>query len=225
MSTAPKLQNAEVLDAELRARNYWFADGLFNILGGIGCLLYAASFEIGKERSVLNLVTAACWCLIMLRRDQILEWLKGRITYPRTGFVPNPYKRHEGRIELRIDDPAPETPPDVRRARRNRTLRTLPGIAVIGVAMALLVEVKTPWICLVAAVLTGFAFCSMRQLPARQSLIILLGMPFAGLAMSVLRVGVPQRADAFMVGAGAVFLIDGTVTLIRYLFRNPVVRA
>lgn len=230
MSTAPKLQNAQVLDAERRARNYWFVDGLFDILGGIGCLLLAASFGIDKGRSSLNLVIAACCyvlslAVIFFRRDQILEWLKLRVTYPRTGFVPNPYKRPEGLIELRIDDPAPETPPDVRRARRSRNLRTLPGMAVTGAAIALLVEVKNPWICLLAAVLTGFAFCSMRQLPAKESLIILLGMPFAGLTMSVLRVAVPQRADAFMVGAGTVFLIDGTVTLIRYLLRNPVARA
>ena len=171
MSTAPKLENAQVRDAEQRARNYWFVDGLFDILGGISCLLLAASFEIDKERNSLKLVTAACcgflFLAIMLRRDQILEWLKLRITYPRTGFVPNPYKHPERSIELRIDDPAPETPPDVRRARRNRNLRALPGMAVIGAAIALLVEVKNPWICLLAAVLTGFAFCSMRQLPAK----------------------------------------------------------
>lgn len=221
--------SSEVLDAERRAHDYWFVDGLFNIVAGIGCLLFAASFKIDKERSSLNVATAACcgflFLAIMLWRDQILEWLKLHITYPRTGFVPNPYTHPEGLIELRIDNPELETPPDVQQARRNRTLRSLPGMVGVGAAGAILTIVKTPWICLIAAALAGFAFCSMRQFPAKQSLIILLGMPFAGLTMAVLRVAVPQRVDAFMAGLGAVLLIDGAVMLARYLLRNPVARA
>lgn len=218
-----------VLDAEHRAWNYWFVDGLFNILSGMGCLLVAASFEIDKRRSTLNFVIAACcyflFLAIMLRREQILDWLKSRLTYPRTGYVPYPYKPSTGLTELRIDDPELETPLDVRRARRNRAVRSLPGIIALGVALTLLVVVNTPWVCLVAAALYGLAFGSMTDRGIKHSLTIMLGMSFVGFVMSLLRVGGFQRFDLLTAGAGLVLMTDGMVTLIRYLHRNPVARA
>jgi hypothetical protein len=225
----PFLKNTRVLDAERRAWSYWFVDGLFNILSGTGFLLLAASFGIDKKRSTLNFVIAACcyflYLAIILRRERILDWLKSRVTYPRTGYVPYPYKPPSAITELRIDDPEPETPPDVRRARRNRTLRSLTGMLGFGVALALLAIVNTPWICLVASVLFGFALCSMNARGMNLSWIVVLGMPFVGLCMSLLQIVRFQRANALMAGAGIVLLIDGTVTLIRYLRRNPVARA
>lgn len=221
--------SSPVLDAERRAWNYWFVDGLFNILSGIGCLLLAASFEIDKRRSTLNFVIATCcyflFLAIMLRREQVLGWLKSRITYPRTGYVPYPYKPPAALTELRIDDPEPETPLDVRRARWNRALRSLPGIIALGVALALLVVVKTPWVCLVAAALYGFAFGSMTDRGIKYSLTAMLVMSFVGLGMSLLRVGGFHRFDLLTAGAGLVLMTDGMITLIRYLRRNPVARA
>jgi hypothetical protein len=221
---------ASVADTERRAWGYWFIDGLFSIVSGIGCLLLAAAFlEIDKKRSTLNFVIAACCYILCLaiisRRERILEWLKSRVTYPRTGYVPYPYKPPSAITELRIDDPEPETPPDVRRARRSRTLQSLCGALAFGIALALLFVVHSHWICLAAGAVGGFAFPTMSGRGIKPSLIIALGISFVGLVMSLLQISSFHRVDVFTGGAGIVLMFDGTITLIRYLRRNPVAGA
>lgn len=224
-ANAPRstLTNSDVIGAERKAYNYWFVDGLFNIIGGTGFLLLVTSFELGKKTAVTFLVSACCYFLLLvliLRREQVLEWLKTRITYPRTGYVPSPYKRPPKITELRVDDPYKEVAPDIRRARRNRQLRSIPGMVTLAAAFVLLYGVKGPWICLPAGALYGVALWLINS-NGVHPLPDIFAMSLAGLGVSLLRVTDLQRIDMLSAAAGIILLTEGTITLLGYLWRNP----
>jgi hypothetical protein len=84
-----------VLSAEQRSWHYWFDGGLPSLLTGIACLLLAASliFPRHHKSSVFDaiLTFATLNGLILLRQRQVLDWLKSKITYPRTGYLAPPY--------------------------------------------------------------------------------------------------------------------------------------
>lgn len=214
-----------IAEAERKAWKYWFIDGLFDIVAGASYLLLVASFEIDKARSTLNFVVASCCyflCFaIMIRQERILEWIKWRVTYPRTGYVPNPYKRPPELTELRINCESSELTPEVKRSRRKRTLHSIPGVIAIGLAFILIASVNAAWVALVAGILLSFAFWSFRNFQITLSWLVVLGMPFVGLIVSFLPISGFKRVDALMFGAGILFFANGVISLVGYLRRHP----
>src|SRR5579863_3579434 len=90
------LSPSPVLNAEQRAWDYWFADGLTNVVAGLGCLLMSFCL-LYPPHWPPKLLPLAPWALavwfyaaVQLKHRQIVEWIKYRTTYPRTGYARTP---------------------------------------------------------------------------------------------------------------------------------------
>jgi hypothetical protein len=88
-----------------RAAAYWFADGFPEILLGVTLLLCALMGILWslygplahvRELAAFLLVTAG-FLLYYFKERPVLEYLKSRITYPRTGYVQPPEEMEPGR--------------------------------------------------------------------------------------------------------------------------------
>lgn len=221
-----------VVDAKQQAWQYWFEDGLTHLLLGIAilsisiCTLYPprprAFWQLAIWAAMLTLYTA-----LMLRQRQILEWLKTKITYPRTGYVQSPFDVTDlaaspNMIELGL------TAADERRAEARRLLvaqrRQVLLAAALAVAGSLaLLLIESRWAYTVIGVLFALALWALRR-NERVSWIAIVGLPILGTCMTVFSVQgsyPPNRVAWFMAGWGGLFVLDGTIALTRYLLRNP----
>lgn len=221
-----------VVDAKQQAWQYWFEDGLTHLLLGIAilsisiCTLYPprprAFWQLAIWAAMLTLYTA-----LMLRQRQILEWLKTKITYPRTGYVQSPFDVTDlaaspNMIELGL------TAADERRAEARRLLvaqrRQVLLAAALAVAGSLaLLLIESRWAYTVIGVLFALALWALRR-NERVSWIAIVGLPILGTCMTVFSVPgsyPPNRVAWFMAGWGGLFVLDGTIALTRYLLRNP----
>ena len=219
-------------DAKQQAWQYWFEDGLTHLLLGIAilsisiCTLYPprprAFWQLAIWAAMLTLYTA-----LMLRQRQILEWLKTKITYPRTGYVQSPFDVTDlaaspNMIELGL------TAADERRAEARRLLvaqrRQVSLAAALAVAGSLaLLLIESRWAYTVIGVLFALALWALRR-NEKVSWIAIVGLPILGICMTVFSVPgsyPPNRVAWFMAGWGGLFVLDGTIALTRYLLRNP----
>ena len=223
------------LQAERRSWHYWFADGLPSLVTGVGCLLIAFSMLYPRHhskslfRAVLTLTAAVLYGVILIFQRPILDWLKARITYPRTGYVSPPYF---------AEDPAP--PPELTtlslhgadaqsleddvRLHADPKHRLWITVALTLVAVVPTMFVRSPWICSATGVLLAAALWFGARHEQRLSWIVLGGFPIVGFWMSIFfspAIIGPERIAYFLAGAGALFFLDGAVSLLRYLRRNP----
>lgn len=221
-----------VADAKQQAWQYWFEDGLTHLLLGIAilsisiCTLYPprprAFWQLAIWAAMLTLYTA-----LMLRQRQILEWLKTKITYPRTGYVQSPFDVTDlaaspNMIELGL------TAADERRAEARRLLvaqrRQVSLAAALAVAGSLaLLLIESRWAYTVIGVLFALALWALRR-NEKVSWIAIVGLPILGTCVTAFSVPgsyPPNRVAWFMAGWGGLFVLDGTIALTRYLLRNP----
>lgn len=207
-----------VLQAERRARSYWDIDGLATIAQAVAVLISGlwfwymnASGAWGRDQT--NVAAMVCLVGILLdtiRKPGIILWLKTKVTYPRTGYV---------------------APPAQQVSMRERGFR-LSDLGLLCLFMALWMValwLETPWICLVAGVLTGV---SLWWNPAREKFpyldlfsICLAGMLAAFLLSSMHRAVHLQRFAYTLAVLGVLGLVKGAVTLLRYIRSNPVAQA
>jgi len=223
------------LQAERRSWHYWFEDGLPSLLTSAGCLLiaffmlYPRHHSKSLPRAVLSLTAVVLYGAILIFHRQILDWLKARITYPRTGYVSPPYF---------AEDPAPSLdltalslqgadanrPEDAARLHADRKHRLWLAIALTLVAIVPTMFVRSPWICSATGVLLGAALWFGARHEQRLSWIVLGGFPLVGFWMSIFlspAVIGPERVAYFLAGAGLLFFVDGALSLVRYLAHNP----
>jgi ABC-type cobalamin transport system permease subunit len=86
-----------VLEAQQRCWSYWFIDGLPSLVAGPSCLimalfLLAAQLRPTRPLTITFAIAALLlYPLMLFRMKQVIEWLKVRITYPRTGYTAPPY--------------------------------------------------------------------------------------------------------------------------------------
>lgn len=203
---------SSVLEARRRARNYWWADGVPQLIAGISAVILGLYIGLVFRESPWSLIAIiplfAFWA-ITFRKKKITEWLKIRVAYPRTGYIPSP----ESLAALPDDD--------MTFGRRLTLWLFAPYLMGLG----LLFVVKAPWICLPVAAVVALPFWLARRFGRQVSWIMALGVPITGLYMSLFPVTRKQRVAELFVGIGILLLLDGTVKLIRYLRRNPVLRA
>jgi len=219
------------LDAEQRAWRYWFADGLATIVAGITSLLIAFFLLYEPHRkltAVSGTVTAAAFGLylvFLLRNKQIVEWLKARITYPRTGYVQPPYFTEDGTLPvdfmaLGIEGADAARAQDSARLHSDRKKRMMLVIGLVLIAVLGTMFVQNRWICAAALWLSA-------RKDQQLSWIVLAGFPFAGFYMTMFlasHVTGPDRIAYFLAGGGVLFVLDGVVSLIRYIRQNPMAR-
>jgi hypothetical protein len=93
--------------ARSRARSYWRADGIPALVRGFQAMCWAAGiYLLGHGPHSGFWRHFVFWLAICLDRGVILS-LKGRITYPRTGYVAPPpqfHATHDDFVLLRLND-------------------------------------------------------------------------------------------------------------------------
>jgi hypothetical protein len=193
----------------LRTRQYWYEDGLTELAFGVACLLLALYFYLqvitSPESTLATLLNSSMVLIIVgiiLLTRYLVNWLKARLTYPRTGFVS--YQKSSGKQ------------------------RWLAGglamlISAIVAAMMLNEPASLAWMPAVTGLLIGAA---MLYFAYRLGLLRFYLLSFAailiGPGLSFAGIGNLPGLSWFYALFGLVFLVSGGLTLRSYLKRTEV---
>jgi hypothetical protein len=229
------MSSSPILSAELRAWHYWFEDGLPTLVAGIGCLLGAIFFGYDDSGSAtpltmtVGLLACVLYCALLIFQRQIIDWLKSKITYPRTGYAQPPYFQEQVSQPLDImhgcsnaseDKPAAE----IEALREYRKQRMLLTCGAAGVALLAMRYIHNRWICALAGIIMGLAFCLWGRKVYRLSWVVIGGFPFLGFMLGMVfgdRLRGTERVTYFLFGVGVILVLDGISTLLQYLRANP----
>ena len=210
------VKSSMIAAVQHRAWGYWFEDGLPILMVGFGFVAYGLSEVFDQPLGKFGLVLGVPFYIILLRYRPILEWLKARLTYPRTGYVPPPYS-------AQFDRPW------------GQDLRMILVFGIIMLACINEMEyIHGPWIYAAWGLELALALWIMNGKDCRFSWITIAAIPLIGFYLAICppdanwpnhRLGyVPDhRPGYFTTAVGLLILADGTATLVRYLWRNPVV--
>jgi hypothetical protein len=233
MSNSP----SPVFLAEKRSWSYWFADGLPQLLIGISAMLFGFYFismtsMASKALVAFSFVAFGTYLLIQIRAPQILEWLKARITYPRTGYAASPYFAARNNVYCDanlnltpVQDPNAPAIGEIKRVRRARNLRLSRTYILLALTSLPLWFVHTSWICALMGIAMGIVLWLGTRADQSVSLLVVLGFPVVGFTVGALQLGPNARVGSFIFGIGLLFLLDGLVSLVLYLRRHPVPQA
>jgi hypothetical protein len=202
--------------AQHRAWGYWFEDGLPILMVGFGFVVFGLSEVFDHPGVYVDTVLGVLYLIILCRYRPILEWLKARLTYPRTGYVPPPYSPQ-------FDRPW------------GQDLRM---ILVFFVIMLACINERSyihgPWIYAAWGLEAALVLWIMNGKDCRLSWITIAAIPLIGFYLALCppdamrpsrRLGYlpDHRLGYFLTAVGLLFLADGAAALVRYLWRNPVV--
>jgi hypothetical protein len=224
-----------VAKVERRAWNYWFVDGLPNLVAGLTCLLVSATVIVALDyrnrRSplviILVLVAFGLYMVIAIRFRKVLEWLKSRITYPRTGYAAPPYFTENSTPTTHL------TMLNLSGLRQKETLTDAlvsedvrrRGWFFLGILVtAALVGAFIPsqWGCAAAGCAAGLLIWSITRKDERMSWTVVFALLFALMyAMNGSVFPHVEQVAYFMAGVGFVLTVAGAVACVRYLRRNP----
>jgi len=183
--------------------------GLTRIFTGVAYILYGLA--LGPHWNVHPPLSTFFGFLIVLlvivaipySGEKFLDWLKGKIVYPRTGYV---------LVDGPIGVPAEPS--------LFRTLTFALVFFSIAAGLFLFMFQSTKWIFLFAgglAVANSYGSASRNWL----RLLAILGLTAT---VVLLNIGFAERFGIFLGGLGAVKIMDGAATLFLYVRRNPVAR-
>jgi len=211
-----------------RAAAYWFIDGFPDILAGLTLILFGAAglwwrFHRSKPTAQIDFFFIGAGLLLLLWKGrEVLDFLKARVTYPRTGYVQPPEDREEGfrppssPITLSLK-PAP--PPDENVIHFNS--RTV----MVVYWWCFLLSALNPWqrwytpLAMPALAVALYAWNRKSERPYRwwSALILALTGP-ASLWLDL----PPRLAPSLpLLLVGAWLLAQGAITLAGYLRANP----
>jgi len=201
----------DMQQVEQRVKRYWYTDGIAEISSGGMFLLLGLYFGIQGyfgETSLVSIILQVSMVLLMVGGIFGVRWLvntlKARLTYPRTGFV-----------EYRVNEKG---------ARTRRYI--VVGVAfVIAIASILLVDLirNLDSMALVSGLLVGVIFIALRgrssglrRFYVLGGLAIVLGfiLAFSGLSQA-------YNLGLFYGLLGVATMISGGVVMRRYLQENP----
>jgi hypothetical protein len=217
-----------LVSADQRAWHYWFSDGLTNVVAGLGCLLLSFCLLYPPHLPLKPLQLAAwglalwLYAVTVLRHRRVVEWLKSQTTYPRTGYAETPADAicpfPLTKFSLRS---SPLTHDELGRLRlqRRRTRLLMLGLILIS-AVVEVVALRHRWVWLAAGLIVSAAMILARK-QLHMSWILPIGFALLGSLMTFFQPPLHQAPSLFVVGWGVIFVLDGTFTLIRYLYLNP----
>lgn len=198
-------------DVEQRVRRYWYTDGIGELIGGGMFLLLGLYFSIQQyygDQSFVGVVLQSGFALIFIGgaivARQLINALKIRLTYPRTGYVEysasgkNVVWRRVGAVFVAMI----VATFSIVITRKFDAIDSL--VAVTGLLIGLMLLAKQDW----SSGLPRFYTLS--------AISVILGIV---LSLS----GLPRGYDlgAFYGLMGTAFVISGSLTLRRYLKENP----
>lgn len=201
----------DLKQVEQRVRRYWYTDGIAELAGGGMFLLLGLYFGVlgyFEEGSLVSVILQASMLLVFVAGAFGVRWLvnslKSRLTYPRTGYV-----------EYRVKDG---------NTRKRRWVIVITAMSISAASIVLVDYIRgLETMVLITGVLAGVIFIALRgrssglkRFYALGGLAILLG---TGLAFSKL----PQvyTLALFYGSLGAAILISGGLVLRSYLRENP----
>jgi hypothetical protein len=219
---------SQTTTAQHRAWNYWFEDGLPTLVGGFGCVMFGLSFIF--DHSLFRLVLVAAYSVIILRNRPIIEWLKTRLTYPRTGYVTPPYSPQDELPPLPDFAAVSLTADPARTAKtasdlHDRMKRMILVLAIVLPAVLGTMFIARPWIYAAAGADLALALWIMNGKDFRLSWIAIGGIPLIGLYMtsfpSDAALTPAHRLGYFSTACGLLIVTSGALALGQYLWRNP----
>ncbi|MGB7759484.1 MAG: hypothetical protein WBL61_06630 [Bryobacteraceae bacterium] len=218
-----------------RAASYWFVDGLPDIVLGMTLLLFGAlglglCMRMRKPTTWLDLYSIEAGLILVLWKGRnVVDFLKSRVTYPRTGYVQPPQDIPEmfvGQPSLLIAlSLRPGPPPDENVTRFDT--RTV--LVVFWWSVILFVAAANPWhrwytpfaMLPLAIALYGWNRRTERPYQWWSALILALTGPM----LMSLDLGPLLEPLLLPLLAGAWLVTNGAFTLVRYLRANPYPRA
>ncbi len=207
----------EVDQAARRAGDYWEIDGLPSLALACGYLLMGPIFFWWWNTHAIRrhvwlwaaslLIIIAYVFLVGLRTSPVMRWLKARITYPRTGYVAAPPSKSAEAAKLKQQDW--DRHPD------NWMLATwgLPGLF------------DEPWVGAVLLMVATSILWGTTRGKFPSAAILLPGFYLTAIVMAFVPVAPEERMGCWTVAWGLVYLLAGTIQLVRFLRRHPVVHA
>ena len=201
----------DMKQVEQRVRRYWYTAGIAEISSGGLFFLLGLYFGLQGylgEKSLVSIILQVSMVLLMVGGVFGVRWLvntlKARLTYPRTGYV-----------EYRVN----EKDTKIRR-------RVVAGVAmVIAIASILLVDYirSLDSMALVSGLLVGVIFIALRGKSSGLKRFYLLGglAILLGTALSFSGLSQAYNLGLFYGLLGIAVLISGGLVMRRYLLENP----
>lgn len=198
-------------DVERRVKRYWYTDGIGELIGGGMFILMGVYFALQQllgQNSTLGGILQASLILVLIGGmyvgRRLINALKTRVTYPRTGYV-----------EYQVDE---------RNTKRRRI-----GVAVLAFVISALTMVfvrlfeSFDSIVLVTGVAVGLILVFLRAKSAGLARFYVLGAVsvLLGLLLSVSKLPNGYSLGLFYGLMGTCFMLSGGLTLRRYLEENP----
>jgi hypothetical protein len=205
------MDNNDVKQVEQRVKRYWYTDGIAELAsGGMFLLLgiYFAAQGFLEEGSLISVILQISLMLVMIGGAFGVRWvvntLKARLTYPRTGYVE--YRVNEKEVRVRR--------------------YVVAGVAmVIAIVSILLVDRirNLDSMALISGLLVGIIFIALRgKSSGLKRFYVLGGLAIAlGIVLSFSNLSQAYNLGLFYGLLGIVILISGGLVLRRYLAENP----
>lgn len=205
------MEDNKIKEVEQRVKRYWYSDGIAELAsGGMFILLgiYFGTQGFLDEGSIVSIILQISLMLMMVGGIFGVRWLvntlKTRLTYPRTGYV-----------EYRVNE---------KDARVRRYV--IAGVAMI-IAMASIMLVDyirgLDTMALVTGLLVGLIFIVLRGKSSGLKRFYVLGGLAIVLGVALSFSGLSQAYDLglFYGLLGVAILISGSLVLRRYLSEHP----
>ncbi len=200
----------DVSDVERRVKRYWFTDGIVEIVGGGLSFLFGTYFiaqEMLAEGSAWHTVLGGAFVLLLVSgyfiTRSLVNNLKTRITYPRTGYVDYPSQKGTA-------------------LRRILTIGIAVGVSTMLIAIGRRVGTYD-WVPAFTGVLFGFVLLLVMRKkggPVRFYILAIFSVA-AGLILSFSGLDLSYSLGLFYGLVGIAYLISGSMTLRRYILQNP----
>jgi len=205
------MDSNDMKQVEQRVKRYWYADGIAELSSGSIFILLGLYFGVRGyfgEKSLVSIILQVSMVLLMVGGIFGVRWmvntLKARLTYPRTGYV-----------EYRVNE---------KDAKTRRWI--VAGIAmVIAIASIVLVDYirNLDSMALISGLLVGVIFIALRGKSSGLKRFYWLGglAILLGVVLSLSGLSQACNLGLFYGLLGIVIIISGSLVLRSYLNENP----
>lgn len=201
----------KILDVEQRVKRYWYSDGIAEISVGGMFLLLGLYFGVQGyfgEGSVVSVILQVSMILVMLAGFFATQWLvntlKSRLTYPRTGYVEYHVKDNDA---------------------KQRRYVVIAVAAMIAIASMVLINYirNLDSMVLGTGLMIGVIFVVLRGKSSGVTRFYYLGglSLLLGIVLSLDSLSQAYNLGLFYGLLGVALLVSGGLTLRRYLNENP----
>jgi len=198
-------------EVEQRVKRYWFTDGFAELIGGGMFILLGVYFSMQEflgQNSLVGGLLQASLVLLMIAgvyaSRRLINSLKTRITYPRTGYVEYPANKKETRSRL--------------------ILVVILAVAISALSMAFIRLFQSfDSMVAVTGFVVGMVLVLLRAKASGLARFYILGAVsmILGFVLSVSGLPNGHSLGLFYGLMGLCFLVSGGLTLQHYLHTNP----